>query len=199
MSRSLVNIRLLGSPGVLGELVALVLDVEAVLGDGATIAPAPGLVVLLDPTEEDWAEALAYGVPVILVSGQSLGPKAVTEAVLHGADAVLHADSDLNHLVEAAQVLLAGGTLLDPHQTRALALAARGRSHPEGVPIALSHRERQILESIERGEVVKQTAIALGVTTKTVENTQSRLFCKLGARNRAQAITRAYALGLLTP
>ena len=44
---------------------------------------------------------------------------------------------------------------------------------------------------------MKQTARDLGIAPKTVENLQGRLFRKLGARNRAQAVARAHALGLL--
>jgi hypothetical protein len=44
---------------------------------------------------------------------------------------------------------------------------------------------------------VKQTARALGISAKTVENLQSRLFRKLDVRNRAQAVSRAHALGML--
>jgi DNA-binding NarL/FixJ family response regulator len=61
----------------------------------------------------------------------------------------------------------------------------------------LSHREHQILEAIDRGLSIKQTALALGLASKTVENLQSRLFSKLEVRNRAQAVYRAHQLGLL--
>ena len=68
---------------------------------------------------------------------------------------------------------------------------------PAGQP-SLTPREIDILASIDRGEVVKQTARQLGISEKTVQNIQSRLFRKLGARNRAQAVARAHELGLLT-
>lgn len=181
------------------DLVTLVLGVGAVtVNDRPAMAGEPPcLVVLVDPEPDEWDAALASGAPVVLVSGNSLEPDAVTEAVLRGADAVVHADSHLDELRDAMRVLQGGGTLLDPCQTRALAVAARSKGGGSGVEITLTTRERQILASIERGEVVKQTAIALGISAKTVENLQGRLFCKLGARNRAQAVTRAYELGLL--
>lgn len=200
IDRSLLGVRLIGQPGVASELVALVLDLQPTVVDDEPTAPinVPPLVLLVDPRPEDWDAALTTGAPVILVSGQPLEPGEVTEAVVRGADAVVHADSDLELLHEAVKVLLEGGTLLDPHQTRALALAARSRGDTSGVEIRLTPRERQILESIERGEGVKQTAIVLGIRAKTVESIQSRLFCKLGVRNRAQATARAHALGLMT-
>ncbi|HJR25601.1 MAG TPA: helix-turn-helix transcriptional regulator, partial [Acidimicrobiales bacterium] len=61
----------------------------------------------------------------------------------------------------------------------------------------LTPRERQILLSIDRGESVKQTARSLGISPKTVENLQSRLFSKLDVRNRAQAVSHAHGLGIL--
>lgn len=61
----------------------------------------------------------------------------------------------------------------------------------------LSPREQEILSSISHGDTVRQTAKALGVSIKTIENTQGRLFRKLGVRNRAGALTVAYGLGLL--
>lgn len=63
--------------------------------------------------------------------------------------------------------------------------------------IMLTARERDVLEAIARGETVRQTARVLDVAEKTVENTRSRLYCKLGAHNRSDALIIAYRLGLL--
>jgi DNA-binding NarL/FixJ family response regulator len=61
----------------------------------------------------------------------------------------------------------------------------------------ISPRERDILQSIARGDSVRETARNLGITSKTVENTQTRLFRKLGVRNRVNALAAARRLGLL--
>jgi len=61
----------------------------------------------------------------------------------------------------------------------------------------LTTREGEILSSIARGDTVRQTARTLGIAEKTVENTQARLFRKLGARNRAGALANAHELGLV--
>jgi DNA-binding CsgD family transcriptional regulator len=71
-------------------------------------------------------------------------------------------------------------------------------AHPSGLP-DLTARERDILASIADGHTVRQTARVLGIAAKTVENTQARLFRKLDARNRAEALTVAYRLGLIDP
>jgi two-component system nitrate/nitrite response regulator NarL len=63
--------------------------------------------------------------------------------------------------------------------------------------LELTARECDILHSIAEGHTVRQTARTLGIAAKTVENTQARLFRKLGARNRPAALTTAHAIGLL--
>jgi DNA-binding CsgD family transcriptional regulator len=64
-------------------------------------------------------------------------------------------------------------------------------------PPQLTGRELDILRSIAAGHSVRQTGRALGIAVKTVENTQTRLFQKLGARNRAQALAVGSRYGLL--
>lgn len=61
----------------------------------------------------------------------------------------------------------------------------------------LTPRECDILRSIADGHTVRQTARVLGIASKTVENTQARLFRKLGVRNRCGALMAAHAIGLL--
>lgn len=69
------------------------------------------------------------------------------------------------------------------------------RISPEETP-GLTHRDRDILASIARGESVRQTAQALGIAVKTVEAEQRQLFGKLRVHNRAQALAEARRLGL---
>jgi DNA-binding CsgD family transcriptional regulator len=73
----------------------------------------------------------------------------------------------------------------------------RGAVLHDDVP-ALTHREHDILASIARGDSVRQTASALGIAVKTVESEQRQLFFKLRVHNRAQALSEAQRLGLLT-
>jgi DNA-binding NarL/FixJ family response regulator len=74
-----------------------------------------------------------------------------------------------------------------------------GRGLGEPAPVQLTARESDILVSISLGHTVRQTAHALGIAPKTVENTQTRLFGKLGVRNRASALAAGYTLGLIQP
>lgn len=80
----------------------------------------------------------------------------------------------------------------------ALGLLGSATGAAGGLP-ELTARESQILRSIAAGDTVRQTARSLGIAPKTVENTQARLFRKLGCRNRAATLARALDLGLLDP
>jgi DNA-binding CsgD family transcriptional regulator len=61
----------------------------------------------------------------------------------------------------------------------------------------LTAREADILGLLARGQTIRQAARTLGIAAKTVENTQARLYRKLGTRNRAETLAVAYRLGLL--
>lgn len=88
--------------------------------------------------------------------------------------------------------------MLAPRDARTVVDIARALRAEGGAPtIRLTDRERDILRAIADGLSVKQTARALGVADKTIENLQSRLYKKLGVRNRVQAIAQAHALGLV--
>jgi DNA-binding CsgD family transcriptional regulator len=55
----------------------------------------------------------------------------------------------------------------------------------------LSERERQVLELIARGLDNAEIAQRLGISARTVRNHITRVFAKVGATSRAQAIVRA--------
>lgn len=167
----------------------VVVDVEA------SRDPALDVLVLVEPEPEHWDAARGLNLPIVLALGREAGDAEVVEAVLAGADAVIHADDAPDTVIRAIQEVNQGGSILRPSQVRIVARVARSAAvRPE---VVLSHRESQIVTSIAQGKAVKQTARDLGISPKTVENLQGRLFRKLGVRNRAQAVARAYGLGLL--
>lgn len=153
------------------------------------------VAVLVDPDDADWASAQGASVPVVLVEGRETSNDRIVDAVVRGAEAVVHSDAEPVELLEAISVVASGGTLLSPSQVRAVAQMARKGGRRQEV--RLTRREAEIIESIASGDAVKQTARALGISAKTVENLQSRLFRKLSVHNRAQAVAQAHALGML--
>jgi LuxR family maltose regulon positive regulatory protein len=61
----------------------------------------------------------------------------------------------------------------------------------------LTTRERAIIEFIARGQSNKEIARELGVAPETIKTHLKRIFQKLSAESRAQAVVRAQSLGLL--
>lgn len=158
---------------------------------------APIVAVLVNPAEEHWAQARQMEAGVVLVSDAPVNPSASVDLLLRGADAVVESEVELDELVEVVALVADGGSFLTPRQAaEALDRLRRAPLAAAGVP-ALTPRELDILISIDRGDVVKQTARQLCISEKTVQNIQSRLFRKLGARNRAQAVARAHEVGHL--
>jgi DNA-binding NarL/FixJ family response regulator len=162
----------------------------------AAVAP-DAVLVLVSPGGEEWDTARRANRPVVLVSEIHLTPEERLAAILRGADAVVHTDASPVELAQAVAAVRRGETLIDPLAARRLAAAARSGKMSASADMYLTPREAAILASVERGESVKQTARTLGIAMKTVENLQSRMFRKLGARNRAHAVTIAHRLGLL--
>lgn len=177
---------------LLERVGVVIVDAEDVDDPGATSAD---VIVLVEPGPGDWESVHDGGIPIVLVQGEEANDADVVGSVLAGADAVLHCDTDPETVLAVLGEVSRGGSVLGPSQIRVVAGLARAAGAQPGV--ALSRRESQILSSIADGNSVKQTARDLGISPKTVENLQGRLFRKLGARNRAQAVARAHALGML--
>jgi DNA-binding NarL/FixJ family response regulator len=190
----------LGSAGLLKDVVVHMLSRSGTplcrgrdLPDDASV-----VAVLVGPTAADWEAARSEGIPIVVVIDADLDEERRVALVLAGAEAIIDTDELSSTIADVLETVAGGGTHLTPSQSRALAQLARKAVAGDHSP-ALTTREREIITSIAAGHSVKQTALALGISAKTVENLQSRLFRKLGVRNRAQAVARAHALGLLAP
>ncbi len=72
---------------------------------------------------------------------------------------------------------------------------SKSKSSPAVFP-ELTDREREILDSIARGETNDDIAEQLTISLKTVRNHVSSIFNKLQVTNRAQAVIRARDAGL---
>jgi two-component system, NarL family, nitrate/nitrite response regulator NarL len=159
--------------------------------------PNRGAVALLvDPEPEDWPTGRDAGLPVVLVRTTSPPRAEVIGALLRGSCVVMTLEHVATDLVPALTLAARGHVTIEAAIARTVLDGVRLPATPPGLP-ELSARELDILRLIAAGNTVRRTARALGIAEKTVENTQSRLYRKLGARNRAGALAAAHALGLL--
>ncbi len=61
----------------------------------------------------------------------------------------------------------------------------------------LSKREREILQKVADGSTTRQVATELGISPHTVKTHLERIFEKLGANDRAQAVAIAIRTGIV--
>ena len=70
--------------------------------------------------------------------------------------------------------------------------------NPQAVAaLGISPRELAVLEHVAAGRSNKEIADALGVSPNTIKTHVARLFEKLGAERRTDAVARARALGIV--
>ncbi len=155
--------------------------------------PGQVITVLVDPEPADWP---AGREPVVLVLSTQPSRVQILGALLRGALAVLTADRAGADLLPALTLAMHGYLAIERTAANALLDVLHAPPGGSGLP-ELTAREGDILRSIAKGHTVRLTARALGIAEKTVENTQARLFRKLGAHNRSGALAAAYTLGLL--
>jgi DNA-binding NarL/FixJ family response regulator len=155
----------------------------------------PVVVVLVDPESADWVPAIALGAPAVVVRSRDVPEQlAIADALAHQASGLVSQADVAAGLAPILSVVAQG--LLTMSWSYAETLLKWAPSPSPAVP-ELTARERDILCSIAHGDSIRQTARGLGIAVKTVENTQARLFRKLGVRNRMEALTTADALGLI--
>ncbi|GIH25463.1 hypothetical protein Aph01nite_37730 [Acrocarpospora phusangensis] len=143
------------------------------------------VTVLVDPTPHDWLATACFRAPVVVIPSVRSDDDLVREAMRYGARALVWLE-DVPDLLCTTLAMVAHGYVI-----------MAGTHLPAASSLELSGRERDILDSIAIGHTLQQTARSLGISVKTVENTQGRLFRKLGARNRPEALTNAYRQGLV--
>jgi two-component system, NarL family, nitrate/nitrite response regulator NarL len=161
----------------------------------------PIVAVLVDPAPQDWDLVAELGVPAILVHSRPLEPPELAEALACGASSLVPADRIDDHFLSVLRMVGQGYLVVDSMPMRPLIGAVRARWDERGpgrleLP-ELTARESDILQSLSLGHSIRQTARVLGIAPKTVENVQTRLFRKLGVRNRPGALAVADAFGLL--
>jgi DNA-binding NarL/FixJ family response regulator len=204
---------LCGRPGTLADKVAEILLANKIPlivdhSNRPLVADHPArhsrgtvIVVLVDPEPADWSVPLDLPSRIMVVLSAAPEQAAMVDAVLRGADALISAPSLEETLLPVFRSVEAGFLVVNAEQAHKFigaGYARLSRMNPFE-PIELTRRERQILDSIDRGHSVKQTARLLGISVKTVESLQSRLFRKLGIRTRAEALVVAYGLGIVPP
>jgi DNA-binding NarL/FixJ family response regulator len=117
----------------------------------------------------------------------------VLSAIEAGATGYLLKDAPREELIRAVRAAFAGEAVLSP--AVASRLMGQVRKPPPGV---LSQRELEVLALIADGATNRQAAAKLFVSEATVKTPLLHIYEKLGVRDRAAAVAKAYRRRLLT-
>jgi DNA-binding NarL/FixJ family response regulator len=135
------------------------------------------------------------GTKVILITiDESRG--AISEAIQAGVSGYLLKDASADALVDAAKQAVEGRAVIHPQLTKTFIEEVQHADEgPTTTP--LSKREREILQMVANGSTTKEVARDLGISPHTVKTHLERIFEKLDANDRAQAVAIAIRTGLV--
>ncbi len=195
----------------LGALLAGEPDVE-LIGEASNGREALALteqlvpdVVVMDVAMPDMngmeaARRIADSQPSVRVVALSMhaDKRFVRQMLLAGASGYLRKGCTFDELVRAIRAVAAGNTYLSPEVASTVAEDYTRRLINAGMarPVALTPREREVLQLLAEGNQPKQIAARLNVSVKTVSTHRRNVMQKVGARSLADLVKYALREGL---
>jgi two-component system response regulator NreC len=131
----------------------------------------------------------------ILVLSMVDHPGEVRAALCAGASGYLLKESAAEELIQAMRSVARGEGYLQPTLGAAIAREG-GLRNPAGFAIALTEREREVLQLVVLGHTNKQMAEMLGISMRTVEAHRASLLRIVGVKTRAELVRFALDAGL---
>jgi len=120
----------------------------------------------------------------------------VTRAVAAGVAGYLPKNVSREELVQAVRAVANGKGVLHPDVTRPLLERVGTLAGYSGIQ-PLSPRELEVLEELATGKSTREIADSLGLGEETVKSHLSRIYAKLKATDRVQAVVIAMRHGLV--
>jgi DNA-binding NarL/FixJ family response regulator len=170
------------------------------VAEGLAVQSQPDVVIMdvrlpdgsgLDAVKKLRAMDAQMGIVVLTMYA---GDEHLFGALEAGASAFVPKDAPADDVVSAARHAAASP---DAFSAADLASAMKRRLTPQGPQV--SPREREVLGLLADGLAVAQIARTLYISESTAKTHISKLYEKLGAGNRAQAIMAAMRMGLIKP
>jgi DNA-binding NarL/FixJ family response regulator len=142
-----------------------------------------------------WVRAHQPSTGVLVLTAYDDDPYVL--AVLQaGANGYVLKSADARILIEAVRAVYEGKSALDPAITRKVMAHLSG--HPLGQPVEkLSDRELEVLGLAAKGFTNKAIGVQLSISDRTVQGHLAKIFDKLQAGSRTEAVMRAVSLGWL--
>jgi DNA-binding NarL/FixJ family response regulator len=132
---------------------------------------------------------------ILITIDESRG--AISEAIQAGVSGYLLKDASPDALVDAARNAVEGNAVIHPQLTKTFIEEVHLAETEGAKSTPLSKREREILQKVADGATTRQVASDLGISPHTVKTHLERIFEKLGANDRAQAVAIAIRTGIV--
>jgi DNA-binding NarL/FixJ family response regulator len=140
------------------------------------------------------AEQLPVGILILTAFDDDPYVRAVLQA---GANGYVLKSADAADIIEAVRSVHEGHSVLDPAIAHKL-LAQLTRPAPAEIPHeALTEREHEVLRLAARGYTNKAIGVQLTISDRTVQGHLAKIYDKLRAASRTEAVMRAVSLGLI--
>ncbi len=144
------------------------------------------------------ARAARLPVGVLLLTAFDDEPY-VRAALQSGANGYVLKTAEAQDIIEAVRAVHEGKSAIDPAIMRKL-LTQIGRPESAEAPLEpLSERELEVLRLTAKGYTNKAIGAQLGISDRTVQGHLAKIYDKLHAASRTEAVMRAVTLGLIPP
>jgi len=138
-------------------------------------------------------------IKVVILSLYSADRPLVAEAFRAGASGYLPKETSFDELATAIRSVMHGKTYISPecqNVARETLQHAAGADGAAGWP--LTQREREVLRQVADGHAMKQIAVHLDLSVKTVETHRRQIMDKLGLHSVAELTKYAIRQGITT-
>lgn len=121
----------------------------------------------------------------------------IVAALEAGVNGFVLKTADMEEIIAAVRAVYEGKSVLDPAILPKLMHAVIASHEPRTPYEPLSEREIEVLQAAARGLTNKAIGLLLNISDRTVQGHLRRIFEKLHAANRTEAVVIAAQLGLL--
>ncbi len=123
----------------------------------------------------------------------------IRAALQAGANGYVLKTADAQDIVEAVRAVFEGKSAIDPAITRKLLTQMARSEASEALIEPLSERELEVLRLTAKGYTNKAIGAQLAISDRTVQGHLAKIYDKLHAAGRTEAVMRAVTLGLIPP
>lgn len=133
----------------------------------------------------------------IIVLSMHMKKEYVVEALLAGATSYLTKNCEPSTLFQAIERVSRGQSYFSPELPEDYYSDLVAGTKATKSPVALTDREREVLQLIAEGKRAKEIAAILAISPKTAENHRKNIMLKLGIHNITGLVQYAYEHGIV--